>query len=247
MKRLFVALSLSLAASAALAQAQVERFYGYAYDLDSGRYLYTEVHEQSIEGNRWLGGSIRYYDPQGASLGVKTLDFSRDEFIPLYRLSLPYREYAEGIRSIGDKVEIYTEQGGKIRSKQVSRRAPIAADSGFHSYIRTHFKALMAGEVVPFSLIVAGNLDDYRFRIKKVGDTRFDGKDAVRLIVEPDSILRLIVDPLDLVYDPKLMQLLEYRGISNISDPVTGKPYNARIIYPAQPPADAPKPLPPLN
>jgi hypothetical protein len=231
----------------ALLHAETFRFYGHAYELDSGRYLYTEVHEQEIVDERWLRGRIRYFDPQGQLIGDKTLDFSADPFIPVYRLELPYKDYAEGISQVGKRLTLYKSSKGERREKTLDRRDGMAADSGFHTLIREYFPALMRGETVRFTLAVAGNLDSFRFRVLRTGQTTFDGKDAVRLRVEPDSLLRLIADPLDLIYEPKQRQLLEYRGISNIHDPATGNAYNARIIYPDQPPADAPKSLPPLT
>ena len=69
----------------------------------------------------------------------------------------------------------------------------------------------------------------------------------MELRVEPDSLLRLLVDPLRLSYDVGNHHLLEYVGVSNIHDPATGSAYNVRIIYPSQAPPDAPKTLPPLD
>ncbi len=92
---------------------------------------------------------------------------------------------------------------------------------------------------------MAGNLDEFDFRARKVGDATFEGRPAVHIRVEPDSLLRWLVDPLDLTYEPVERKLVEYRGLSNIHDEATGKPYNVRIIYPTVPPADAP-PLPGL-
>src|SRR3546814_12817712 len=53
-----VALSLCLAWSTGAA-AETLKFYGYAYDLKTNRYLYTEVHHQNVDGVRWLGGTIQ--------------------------------------------------------------------------------------------------------------------------------------------------------------------------------------------
>jgi hypothetical protein len=75
----------------------------------------------------------------------------------------------------------------------------------------------------------------------------FDGKPAITLAIEPDSLLRLFVDRLDLTYEVKTRYLLEYRGVSNMHDEKTGKAFNVRIIYTDQPPKDAPANLPPLQ
>jgi hypothetical protein len=243
-------LPLLLLVCAAQTQAAGEtlRFYGYAYDLKTGKYLYTEVHEQHTQDDQWLGGTMTYFDPEGKQIGRKTLDFSRDTHIPLYHLVLTPSGYEEGISAIGEQVEMFKRhaKGEKEEHVSIDRSKPMAADSGFHAYIREHFADLIAGRTVAFTLVVPGNLDSYKFRIKRVGDTQFEGQPAINLRVEPDSLLRFLVDPLELVYEPKQRKLLEYRGISNIHD-ASGKPYTARVDYYSKPPADAPRSLPPLQ
>ncbi len=249
LKRLLALLLLALALPASAADEQVLRFYGYAYDLKSGKYLYTEVHEQHAQGDRWLGGTMTYFDPQGKKIGDKTLDFSKDNNIPLYHLTLSGSGYEEGIGAIGsDKVEMFKrhETGADIERSSVTRETAMAADSGFHAYITTHFSELMAGKTIAFKLVVPGNLDAFKFHIKRIEDTTFEGQAAIRLRVEPDSLLRFVVDPLELTYEPKAKKLLEYRGIANVHD-AKGKAYVARIAYYSKPPADAPKNLPPLQ
>ena len=233
----------------AMADDQILRFYGYAYDLKSGKYLYTEVHAQHVRDGHWIGGTMNYFDPQGRQIGHKTLDFSRDENIPLYHLTLFPSGYEEGIDAISqDKVSMFKREasGKTLQQASVDRIAAMAADSGFHAYITSHFAELMAGQTLSFKLVVAGNLDAYKFRIRRIADTRFEGEPAIRLIVEPDSLLRFLIDPLELTYAPKTRKLLEYHGIANMHD-ASGKAYVARIVYASQPPADAPRNLPPLQ
>lgn len=245
MKALLVTL---FALFSTLAFAQTERFYGYAYDLKSGRYLYTEVHEQTLERGRWLRGSIRYYDAKNQLMGSKTLDFSRNPFVPVYGFELQPQGFSEAILSVdGNRVQMRKTKKGKTENKTIDIGQDTAADSGFHNYLLAHFDDLMQRKPFAFRFVVAGNLDAYSFRAKRVEDGEFDGRTAARFVVEPDSVLRWLVDPLQLSYDPVSKKLLEYRGISNVHDPATGKAYNARIVYPAEPPADAPKPLPALS
>lgn len=249
LKRLLMLLLLAATLPAAAADEKVLRFYGYAYELKSGKYLYTEVHEQHVQGDRWVGGTMKYFDPQGKQIGYKTLDFSKDSNIPLYHLTLSGSGYEEGISAISaDKVEIFKRRasGEEIERSSAEKTAAMAADSGFHAYITTHFAELMAGQTINLKLVVPGNLDAFKFRIKRIEDTTFEGAPAIRLRVEADSILRFVVDPLELTYEPKARKLLEYRGIANVHD-ASGKAYVARIAYFSQPPADAPKNLPPLQ
>lgn len=241
-------LVLLLASLSASAEPQTYRFYGYAYDLKSGQYLYTEVHEQTIDGERWLGGRIRYFSPQAQPIADKTLDFSRDPYIPLYRLKLQ-SGYEEAISDVSAREVVAQKReqaGAKLQDGRITRAAPDCADSGFHPFVRDHFAELLSGKTLSFNFIVAGNLDRYRFRASRLADAQFDGRKVVRFRVEPDSMLRYFVDALEVSYEPQTRQLLEYRGISNLHDPATGKPYVARIAYTSKPPADVPK-LPPLT
>ena len=249
MKKLFAALLVfSMSANAAVKDG-VHRFYGYAYDLKSDQYLYTEVHAQNVAGGKWTGGTISYFDPAGAKVGFKTLDFANDPFIPVYRLDLPNEGYFESIIANGASVEMKTRSDAKAKEKtgRIEKTRNMAADSGFHSILVENFPTLLAGKPLKFRLVVAGNLDSYKFVARKSGDTVFDGKPAIKLRVEADSLLSFIADPLDLIYDIESRQLLEYRGISNLHDPASGKPYDVRIVYLTAPPADAPKALPPLK
>jgi hypothetical protein len=243
------AVSLLCAVSAARADAETRRFYGYAYDLATGKYLYTEVYREDLERGRWLGGHTSYYDAAGNRLGEKTLSFAADPYVPVYTLSLPGMGYSEGISKVSaDGVEMFkeTRENGR-QTGSVPKAEQMAADSGFHSYLYQHMPELVAGQTIKFRFAVAGQLDSYNFRARKIGDTRFEDKPAIQLKVEPDSLLRFVVAPLILTYDPRSRDLLEYRGISNVLNPATGKPYNIRIAYYSKPPDDAPKNLPPLD
>lgn len=243
------ALALVLLAGQAQAAEQTLRFYGYAYDLKTGQYLYTEVHAQQVKDDHWVGGTMTYFSPDGKRIALKTLSFKDDPYIPTYRLEQDYDGYVEGVGKVGDEIEIYKQSNRNetMETGSVDKEPLMAADSGFHSFIRAHFDELMNGRTLSLRLVVAGQLDAYQFRLRKTGDTQFEGKPAISIVAEPDSLLRLFVDPLQLTYDPADKKLLEYQGVSNLHDPATGKIYEARIVYASKPPAGAPKHLPPLK
>ena len=49
--------------------------------------------------------------------------------------------------------------------------------------------------------------------------------------IELDSLLRLILPPLELTIDMDSKQLLEYSGITNLKDPATRRAYTAKITF----------------
>jgi hypothetical protein len=232
----------------AVAESTTNRFYGYAYDLKTDEYLYTEVHEQVIEDGRWVRGSIGYYRPDGSRIGFKPLDFSSDPYVPVFRLELDDNGYMEGITDNGDPIRLERRErgGARLETKSLKRDGLTCADSGFHNVLVANFEQLMQRETVSLRLVAAGSLDQFRFRARRIDDGRFEERTTARFYVEPDSLLRFLVDPLELSYDPQTRELLEYRGLSNIQNPRTGKPYSARIAYYSKPPAEAGT-LPPLE
>lgn len=248
MTRVFLAFSLFAIVLSAHAEDRLLRFHGHAYDLESGRYLYTEVHEQKVVADKWLSGRIRYFDPANKLIGDKQMDFSADPYIPIYELKLIEEGYTEAITAVGEKITMRkSREGKKPESKTIDRRKTMAADSGFHNLLRDNFQSLLGGKSFSFVFAVAGNLDSYKFKAKRIEDANIDGVKVVRFQVDPDSLLRFVAPSLTLAYEPNQRRLLEYRGISNVHDPKTGDAYSVRIIYPDKPPTDAPKSLPPLE
>lgn len=225
----------------ASSQAQPEEHYGYAWDGSSGEYLYTERHRTEIRDGRWQRGSIEYFDPAGQRLGVKQMDFSEHPYVPVFTLALA-NGYREGISAIdGDRVTMFRHEPGERREeKTLDLSKPMAADSGFHGLVVDHLDELMEGERKRFDFGVAGSLDRFSFRVRKTGETTFEGEPAIELKVEAATLLRLVAPSLELVYDPAAGRLLEYRGISNLQDPQTGRNYrDVRIRYLSEPPPEA--------
>jgi len=222
----------SLTAHAATEPVREVRYLGYATEQSSGRYLYTEVHNHRYQGTRWLGGKIRYLAPDGSLLGEKTLDFSADPYIPVssYRLINPaYEERIVRVDAQGIRMEKLAD--GKLTRKTLPRVANQAADSGFNAWLVERLDQLERGDTLSMRFAVIGQLDQYRFRVRSTGKTTVAGEPALRLRVEPDSLLRLLVSPLEVVYGLRSRDLLYYRGVSNILDPETGKAWSVNISY----------------
>lgn len=241
-RRCVAAAALAGCAAAANAAPTVVRFEGYAYEAATSRYLYTEVHEQTLDGDRWLGGSITYVAPDGSILARKELRFAGDPFVPEYRLTEPKRSYVQGVRLAGDSMEMYRQsvRESSPETASASRSPATVANTGIHAFIRARFDALLKGATVPFELADPDTLDRYAFSIRRIGDAVVQGRPAVRFEARPASLLRFLVAPLVLTYDPAQQRLLEYSGPSDIHDPASGEPYNVSVHYLAQPPADAP-------
>lgn len=225
-------IALTAAVLLAHEHGRAETVVGFARDAATQRFLYTEVHEfnRAADG-KVLTVQTRYHDPQGREIARKSLDYRASRYIPLYKMEVPAQRYSEGIRSNADPVVVFKQDGEREEAKSLPRESGLeAADSGFNHLLMDQLPRLLQGETVSFRLIVAGQTDSFRFRARQVGETTFEQTPAVKLRVEPDSLLRLLVDPLELVYDRQGTRLISYRGVSNIIDPRTQQVYKQVVI-----------------
>lgn len=208
------------------------QFSGKAVDQATGQWLYTEQHQQTYQGERWLAGRIRYVSPQGQLIAEKTLDFSQDPFVPLTRMRQPGVAYEEAITQVTpETVTMETVQDGQRKTEEVRRPPVLAADSGFHSFVQAHLDELVAGKTVALAFGVVSQRSSFRFRVRKTELSTQGGQTLVRLLAEPDSLLRLLAEPLTLVYDVQTRDLVEYRGLSNLVDEQTRKTPKVHIRY----------------
>lgn len=234
----------------------VRRFYGYARSLASGKYVYTEVHAQYWQAGQWIGGTVRYFAPDGASIAQKVLDFPRasprGSSVPLYRLDQKNVHYAEGVsRVTPSAVYLFRQEAGATSPKQtaVDYQADMAAGiAGLEHLLSSRLPELLKTGSMVFPLVSARHLGVSRVNVTRLKDGSVRGIAAVRFKVEPASVLHVFYGtPMFLSLDPATGRVLEYRGPAEIENPKTGKRYRVRIDYGGDPPAGAPAKLPPLD
>jgi hypothetical protein len=236
--------SLSLALLLASLPAQAARVIGYVRDASTQRYLYTEVHEQTLAGDGAVqSGVTTYFDAQGREFARKTLDFSAHRTVPIYRLEMPAQRYAEGISALNLKAlqaQAFKRDGDKEEREALPmNEGPVAADEGFNQLLVDQLASIRQGNTLRFGLIAAGHTQRYKFRATKVDEQNADGQTTLRMLVEPDSMLRMVVPAIALSYELPSKRLLSYVGMSNIIDPATGKVYKKiSITYGGPTPAD---------
>lgn len=233
-------LAVALLLLACSAGAGDPRVLGYVYDLETDRYLYTEVHTQKRAGGKVVSSTIEYVKPDGARFGRKTIDFSKDEFVPVYRLDLGLEGYAEGISENGGPIIVTRQKPGAApETATLPKGGTLAADAGLLRLLEAHYDALLRGETLAFRVIAPSRLDQYKFRARRADDATFEGKPAVRIQVDMDSMLKLFAGPLLFTFDAQDRQIREFRGPTNVRDPATGKDYHVRLAFYSTPPKDA--------
>ncbi len=221
-----------LALLPALAVAESQQFTSTARDLKTDKVLYTEHYDVQVDNGRWVSGTTRYLSPSGQQIAERKFDFSADRYVPVFSLDQSIPEYREGITRIDKgKLELFNVRDGDRKTASVDRVKDMVADCGAQSYVIDHLDTLQSGGILHFTLAVAGRIDSFALRASKLGDVDVNGAKAMRVRVELDSMLRLVLPPLELIVDPLSKRLLEYSGIANIKDPATKKAYSARIVF----------------
>ena len=212
--------------------AESQQFTGTAHDLKTGRVLYTEHYDVQVDNGRWVSGTTRYVLASGQQVAERKFDFSQDRYVPVFSLEQSDPVYREGITRIDKgKVDIYMVRDGKRQTASLDKVKEMVADCGAQAYVLDHIDALQSGTTVHFTLAVAGRVDTFALRASKLADVEVGGVKAVRVRIELDSMLRLLLPPLELTIDPQTRRLLEYQGIANLKDPATKRAFSARIVF----------------
>lgn len=219
---------------------------GTATPLDGGDPLYTEHHWiQRIDGQP-REHQVRYRAPDGQLIATKQVSYPHSPATPAFTMRDLRHGTLEGGEYADDRYFLFKQEGPKAKRKReaVSLGPDLVVDAGFDGFVRQHLDALAQGQQVDFRLGVAGSLRSFDFRARKTGERSMDGRRVFDIRVEPDSMLRWFVDPLELVYAVEPVQLLEYRGRTNIATDNGKKRHDAVIRFGAEKPSSGPEPLP---
>lgn len=232
--RLLNSLILSLIALPALANTL--KFEGQAFDPESKALLYSEQHvvERDNEG-RYLSSRVSYFHPDGTPLGTKQTDFGVNPFLP----SLSFEDFRTGLftrlDASQDAATLKRTSNGEdeiIRELELERGSLVIADAGFDRLVMANWPTLLQGEALKFEFVTLGHGRLVELQMKLVAK----GKNQARFEVEAQNwFFRLLMDPIELVYDLNQRHLLEYTGVTNIPGVEDGKPaednLKARIVY----------------
>lgn len=223
----------TLCFSSASAMAEVVRFKGEAFDLNTGKFIYSENHEEYWKNGRHFYSVVRYKAPDGRTLAEKKIYFDRNAEKPYYTLKDLRDGYVEGLKYAGGSVNLFSRRTNKeeIREKTVKIPGPAVYDGGFDYFIRGNFEKLMQKKPVSFNFAVPIELDYFKFRVVYHKEEIIRDRKAVTFRMEPNNlIIRQLVSPIYISYDMERKRLLRYKGISNVND-ANGKSYKARIEF----------------
>ncbi len=229
-----IVLAATLAATATTDRVPRTAYDGSAVDLRSLREVYVERHEEDVTNGLRTGLRSTYVGTDGVVWATRTVDFSKNQFVPDFSFEDRRTGYVVGAEWKGaDVVRFYERDGATAPLVEKTVRIPGTAvvDAGFNNYVQQNWDALASGRKLYFNFGAPFAMDYYGFRVYKHGERQEGDRKFMVVKLDIDNfVIRLFLDPIVLTYDTEARRLVSYEGISNILDDA-GDSYRVRISY----------------
>ena len=225
-QRNLMALALSLLWSTTVPAFSAVNFIGVATQIGSDNMLYKEVHCQAR-------GKVLYLSPDNHVIANKTLSPEGEyeastlkainpDWVPQYKFVHQELAMGESLTYGKDQLILQRKEPGadewETKALSLTGDKHYIADAGFDRYIRHHLSALINGNSLDITYVSAPRLSTINFTIKPIRQN----EQQITLAFYPSNlVIRLLVDPIELVYGKDKARLLSFRGLTNL-------PKNAR-------------------
>lgn len=211
--------------------AEVSERVGYAYDKQTGKFLYSETHREVVEDGRRVINTVSYRDGAGRVFAEKYINFERSLTMPDFHLVNEENGHVEGARGTGGQLKVHFRDpsAASLREASVARPQNGIIDAGFDRFIELNWDSLVGGDVIEREFLIPSQLSFYTFEIERVESERPD-EHTFELRIK-SSFLQLFVPSVLVHYDARTRALVRYEGISNIRDE-TGENFDVRIEFP---------------
>jgi hypothetical protein len=212
---------------------EVNSYFGTAFDQKSGQKVYTDNHQEILDGSTHTSSKIEYKDSLGKVIARKTIQFSKNSSLPDFKLEDLRDGYIEGGEIVNGKYKlIYRKNKNEPLEEKVLEIAPKSvADGGFDHFIKENWTDLLGGKKIKFQFYAPSQLDSFQFYVKKVKQSEYEGRDSLFVKMEMDNLLlNIFIPPIFITYDIETKRIVFYEGISNINNSV-GKSYFVRLAY----------------
>jgi len=198
----------------------VGRAIGEARDLKSDELLYREIYCANGKPDEI---EVIYRNDEGGMVARKLLDYSSGPTTPSFVQQNYYASEIIAVDLQANQVNMSVldaadSEPKKSSSARADGEIPVVIDAGFDQFVRDNWDGLLAGEKKKFLFPFAERDQLVKLRIKKSACSYPDATDQCFKLELSNWLIRLLVAPIELGYDPELQRLLRYRGLSNIGD-----------------------------
>lgn len=194
---------------------------GYAYDKQTNELIYTENHFEKFNDNLIAKSKVIYKDAKSSVIGNKTVDFSKNNFMPEFNLRNDLTGHVEATRFIENKYQVTFSKLENEAKKEALLKFPEngISDAGFDNFIIKHWTELIEGKVYVREFLIPSMMDFIKFRIYQDGIVDNDNKLLRVINIEPDSFfIRAFAGTTRLYYEKSRPALRKFDGVSNMRD-----------------------------
>lgn len=209
---------------------------GYAYDIDSGKQLYVEVHNETWKGDFMQRDRVQYFFPDGTLFANKTVDYGENPQVPDFELQNIVTGHYESAKKKDEQYEVsfQEKQSDKRKTALISLPDQAVSDAGFDRMIELNWEILTSGQSISKDFLVPSMKRFVTFRIEQgqvvnQGDQRYR-----KIVMQPKNFfIRLAAGKIILKYDFDAPRLRKFEGVSNMRDE-RGNNYRVNIFYPEE-------------
>ena len=195
---------------------------GTARGTDDGHPKYRIEFEEVWAGSRMVSLDARYLSLRGQTLMRRRATWTANRpLLPTLTVDYPREGRREVVKVEGGQIQLgrRTSAREEMVWKMVKPKEPTVNGATLHVLLEQKYSALERGQTVRFSLLAPSRLDWYRFRAKKMGFKKWQGRRAMTVEVEPDSfIIRLFAKKLIFYMDSEYRVMSGYAGMVMVKD-----------------------------
>ncbi len=221
--KLFVSISLILSSPAGSAgdfssKNKTESFQGEARTED-GDLFYTEVFDLKKASDKISSGSIIYFNADHKKIAQINLDFSKNLFAPdttfedlrdQYQYKMTFNKKENSIKMS------YKEKDDKNpHEKSFSYKEDMITPQGMVYYLGKNMESLKKSGEIEAVMLMPSRLDTMSILIKVISEA---GSKMTINVKPKNPFVRALVPDLQISFNESTLQVLEFRGISNLLD-----------------------------
>jgi hypothetical protein len=185
-------------------------------------------------GDIQLSSRVVYKTPSGKLLAEKELRYlAKRQSAPAFRFVRAGTGQSEEARWVKGKLELRTRESSDSEAEvaRIPASGTLVVDAGFDNAVRGSWDRLRKGKKLTFRFAVPAQHDWFTLSLERVRVVKRKGRRVLCLRMEPEAaLLSLFTDEVLLYYDMQKRYLVEYVGISNITD-ADGDTQEVRIVF----------------
>tara|TARA_R110002049_G_scaffold85550_18_gene217513 strand:+ start:1260 stop:1973 length:714 start_codon:yes stop_codon:yes gene_type:complete len=200
------------------AGALVVQTIGEAYDQDTDRLLYREVHCVSADTRV---REVAYRNPQAQLIAFKALDYQAGPWTPSFVQRNVHSNSVLAVQLAEGKILLTRTEGDsepEVATLQPGGEYPVVVDAGFDAFVTDNWDSLVAGKVGRFQFPVAARETLVELSIERARCSYETETDQCFRLELDNWLLRMVAEHIELGYDASTQRLARFRGVSNIGD-----------------------------